>query len=213
MAIFPSDDPGLAVATRKRVRPLIAGYSSRYIESVRRNMATQGVSQSRDTWGKKKFYATVPFELAIADAELLMSFVDVYGISGFTGFDFEAKQIGSPGYRPAVNIGTGDGATTTFTIPAREVSGLIVWVAGVQKTAGVDYNLGTRSGALNDGPGAQGEDQVVFIAGHIPTAGQAITVAFLGRCRYTIELPEPATKETVDWNRQAIHMIWLEKWT
>lgn len=214
MAVFPSDDLALAIATRKRLRPLIDAHASGpSIENVKRNAVTQGKSQSRDVWGRKKFMAVLAFDRLIDDIELLHSFTEVFGVSGFTYFDFEQKQVGLPGYRPAVSIGTGDGVTATFTLPAREIvsSTLIVYVSAVQKTAGVDYNLAARSGALNDGPGPVGEDQVVFIAGHIPAAAAPITAAFKGRYRYTAEIPEPAKKHHLDWNRQLLEMTVLEK--
>ena len=69
----------------------------------------------------------------------------------------------------ALAVGTGDGATTTFTLPALSITGLIVKVAGVVKTAGVHFNVSVATGS-------EGEDRIIFTAGNIPTLGQAITM-------------------------------------
>lgn len=277
MAIFPSDDLSLPLATRKRLRPLIEGYSSRFIDNVKRNAPTSGASQARDSWGRKKFTADCPFDRQLNDIELLMSFWDQYAVSGFTFFDFVGKSIGTssvaPGYMPADPLGTGDGSTTTFTIRAKEVltSSLIAYNNAVA-VAGATLSVAT---------GAQGEDRVVFPAapvgvktitnatnaspivitatGHGRSTGErvtitgvlgntaanvtgavivvinansfsitgvagngaytsggaivasALTVAYQGRRRYTVEIPSPPTKGTSDWNRQRLSMTVLER--
>lgn len=157
MAIWPSDDLTLSLATRKRLRPLIDGYSSRFIDNVKRNSPTAGASQSRDAWGgRTKFTADCPFDLPIDDIELLMSFWDQYRVAGFTFFDFVQKVIGAPGYMPADPLGTGDGSTTTFTARAKEIvaSSVIAYNNGVA-VAGPTLSVGT---------GSQGEDRIVFSA-------------------------------------------------
>jgi hypothetical protein len=205
MAIFPSDDSAISASTRKRLRPLVDSYSSTPIDALKRNAPTAGAAQSRDPWtGRTKRQVSMEFDLLVADIELISAFIDTYGVAGFTFFDFESKLYGTPGARPARNIGTGDGATLTFTIPAKETSGIVVYVNGVAKTAGVDYNVSV-------GTGSQGEDQIVFIAGHAPGNGLAVTVAFLGRIRYTMQMAQRYAKRTVDWNRQVLSVTLIEQ--
>lgn len=273
MAVFPPDDMTLAAATRRRLKPMVDSHGSGFVENVRRNPAFEGKSQARDLWGRLKWTASLEFRLAIADIELMMSFWEVYRVSGFTAFDFEQIQIGSPGYRPADALGTGDGATTVFTIRAKEV------VAGTQ----IVYNntVVVAGTTLGVGTGSQGEDQITFAAappgaktvtaatnatpiavttsaahgratGEIVTisgvlgnlaangtftitvtgantftlngsvgtgaytsggtvAASALTIAYLGRRRYTCEIPAPPSKGNIEWNRQRIGMTLLEK--
>lgn len=63
------------------------------------------------------------------------------------------------------SFGTGNGSTSTFTLPAKEVSatGLVIKIAGATTTA---YTL-------NAGTGAEGEDQIVFNTP--PANGAALT--------------------------------------
>jgi hypothetical protein len=202
MAIFPPDDPAIALATRKLLRPIVNSHTSGFIENVKRNPATAGSSQARDVWGKLKFSSGLEFQLAIANIELMMSFYEVYRVTGFTAFDFEQYQAGSPGYRPADPLGTGDGSTTTFTIPAKEVGGVIVYDnAGVVAfPAGYSISVGT---------GAQGEDRIVFAVA--PVTAHVLTIAYLGRRRYTCEIPAPPGKGNIEYNRQRLTMQLLQK--
>lgn len=66
-------------------------------------------------------------------------------------------------------VGTGDGAAATFTLPAKEITGRIVKVAGVVKTEGTHYTVSA-------GTGVDGEDQITFTVGNIPAAGAAVTL-------------------------------------
>lgn len=205
MAIFPSDDPAIAAATRNRLRPLIGGYKSYFLENVKRNDPTsRGKTQSRDMWlGRRKFVAECPFDLRIDDIELLMSFYEVYGVAGFTFFDFEQKQVGSPGYRPNVLLGTTDGtAGQFFTLPAKEVvqSSIIIYVADVSIGAGFTFSSGT---------GALGEDRIQITAAQ--TLGLSVKAALKGRFRYTCEIPAAPQKGNSDFNRQTLQMIAQEK--
>lgn len=208
MAIFPSDDLALDSATRRRIRPLIDGYSSRFIENVKRNPPTNGTSQNRDVWGRKKLVADAPFRLKVADVELIMSFWETYGAQGFTLFDFEKKQVGLPGYRAALSFGNATGGAQTFTLPAKEVSGLVLYKNGVAIPSG-SVTLHSGSFPLYDGPGAQGEATVDLAAG-AATAGQVLTAAYLGRYRCTAEIPTEPLKSTAEWNLQSVQMKFSE---
>ncbi len=213
MAIFPSDDLALDATTRRRILPLLAGYTTPPLENVKRNPPTNGTVQARDVWGRKKFSATMPFRLRIPDIELLMSFWEVYGSAGFTMFDFRSKQIGAPGYRAATSLGNATGALQTFTLPAKAVSGLILYknVGGVP-TVIPSGSITIHNGVapLYDGAGAQGEATVDLAAG-VAAAGQAITAAFLGRYRYTVIAAEAPQKSAAEYNLEDIVLKVVEQ--
>lgn len=178
MAIFPSDDPGISLTIRNRLRPLIASHSSNFAENVKRNAPSAGASQSRDIWGRTKFQASLEFDRLIDDAELLMSFWEVYRVVGFTFFDFEPCVIGTPGYRNPDPLGTGDGATLTFTVRAKElVSSSIVVYEDTAPSSAARVVISSANYALSVGTGPQGEDQIVFGGGHAPLGAKAVTGA------------------------------------
>lgn len=87
----------------------------------------------------------------------------------FVFFDYKAFPYTD------VSVGTGTGAALTCQLKAKSVSSLVVKVAGVTKTAGVDYSF------TSDGSGTNGQDKIVFLAGKYPTAGQAVTASYTGR--------------------------------
>lgn len=176
MPVFPADDLSLSVAIRNRLRPLIASHASGFNENVKRNSPTAGASQTRDMWGKVKFAASLEFDRKIDDIELLMSFWEVYRITGFTYFDFEQIVMGTPGYRSPEVLGTGDGATLTFTIRAKEIvsSSVVVYNNTVPISSGF-YALSAETNGI--GTGSQGEDQIIFGGGHAPVGAKAITGA------------------------------------
>jgi hypothetical protein len=206
MPIFPSDDPAIAAATRKRLRPLIDGYKSYFVDAVMWNGIKQGKSQSRDPWlGKLRWVGECPFDLLIDDIELITSFLDVNRISGFTMFDFEQKVVGNaPGYRTPVTIGTtGGGAGEKFTLPAKEVSALTVEVAnGAGGWTVVASTIEVGTGALT-------EDKAVVT--NAQTAGRTVRASFKGRCRYTVEVRQYPQKGNSEWNRQRMFFTATEK--
>lgn len=100
--------------------------------------------------------------------------------NAFTLFDFW--------YLPwtDVAVGTGDGATTTFTLPAKEVTGIVVKVAGVVQGGGT-YTLSA-------GTGAEGEDRILFNVA--PANGAAITYsATRARARFTVLYATPELRD------------------
>jgi len=77
-------------------------------------------------------------------------------------------------------VGTGDGSTTVFNLPAKNSSDYTVYVNGVEKSGGgVDYTFG-------EGTGTDGADKITFVAA--PAAGDRITYDFTGtlkiRCTF-----------------------------
>lgn len=80
-------------------------------------------------------------------------------------------------------VGTGDGSTSVFTLPAKSVSDLEVYVAGTLKTEPTHY---TKS----SGTGANGEDQITFTAGNIPASGTAIWCHALCKRKFTVTFAE-----------------------
>lgn len=78
-------------------------------------------------------------------------------------------------------VGTGDGATTVFNLPAKTSSSYTLKVDGVDKEAGgVDYTFGSAGGT-------DGADKVTFESA--PASGTRITWSFTGylkvRARFT----------------------------
>ena len=77
-------------------------------------------------------------------------------------------------------VGTGDGATTVFNLPAKNSSAYTVYKNGVaQSGGGVDYTFSA-------GTGTDGADKITFVAA--PAAGARITYDFTGtlkiRCTF-----------------------------
>lgn len=168
MAIFPDSTT---------IKPLL-DYDATPIENVRRTPSESGLQRIRDVWGREKFQATMEFDLSPTDAATMIAFRSANRAATFTFYDFDPS-------RPFSNetIGTGDGATLTFTIPAKETTSQIVQVADglggwTTKTAGVHYNITAGSGAL-------GEDRVVFTGGNAPANGRDVRISYTGRHRYT----------------------------
>lgn len=87
----------------------------------------------------------------------------------FVFFDFKIFPYTS------VAIGTGTGGALTCQLGAKEVSSLTVYVNGVSTVLGTDYSF------ASDGSGTNGQDKIVFLVGHYPTAGAAITAGYRGK--------------------------------
>ena len=83
-------------------------------------------------------------------------------------------------------VGTGDGSTTSYNAPARDATGVTVYVDGTAQTGGgTDYTY-------TQGGGADGADLIEFVSA--PSAGARITMDFSGvlkiRCRYEEDVME-----------------------
>lgn len=78
-------------------------------------------------------------------------------------------------------IATGDGTTLMYNLPCRNSAGRAIYVSGVEKTVGVHYTYSALGGT-------DGEDEITFEAGDVPTDGHRITMDFTGnlkiRCRF-----------------------------
>jgi hypothetical protein len=110
-----------------------------------------------------RFHLEWSSTLSIADRKTLVAHWKSYRASLFTFFDFNTKQ----GF-DEVTIGTGNGATTTFTLPAKTTSGRTIKKATVVQVEGVAYTVGV-------GTGAEGEDRITFAVA--PTLGQIVTAS------------------------------------
>lgn len=77
--------------------------------------------------------------------------------------------------------GTGDGTTTAFDVPGKEIYSYTVYDGGVAQTEGVDYTL---SGA----GGVEGAAQINFTAA--PVTGNHITVDFAGYYRFKVRFAD-----------------------
>lgn len=175
------------------------GYDNTPRENVKRTPPEAGNSYLRDSWGVLRFQARMDFLLSRSDAAIVWLFAETNRLSGFTMFDFETELP-----MKQITIGTGDGVTDTWTIPAKETANHVLKVAGVTKVAGTHYNV-------SYGTGAQGEDRIIFTGGNIPTAGQSITLVADGRRRYTVEQVERATRRSVSYDKVLISMFVQER--
>jgi hypothetical protein len=125
--------------------------------------------------------------LTSVERDLLSEHLDSDGDGFFPYFDAVPRSVASDRA-----VGTGDGITASFTLPAREVSGLVVKVNGVTKTAGVHYNIQV-------GTGTNGEDQIVFTGGNIPPATHPIVfTATSQRERVTVFYVESSIDDGVN---------------
>lgn len=188
--IYPPDDLTLNASIRRRIRA-IEGYGSDFIEMVKRSSSESGKSQLRDVWNRTKFTATPAHDGAVSDIEYLMQFWRTARTSTFTYFDFDKSRWTDE------NIGTGTGALATFTVPAKEMVEVVVKVNGVVKTLTTHYTISSETGS-------QGEDQIVFTGGNLPPNGQAVTISYLGRHRYTCEFAGSPKKESFGNNRASV---------
>jgi hypothetical protein len=107
-----------------------------------------------------------------ADGETLWEFYIARGgtYEAFSCFVPEPKQT----YRTYTGeyVGTGDGSTTIFNLPAKTSSSYTVYVDGNSQTGGgVDYTFSA-------GGGPDGEDKITFTAA--PNDGVRITYDFTG---------------------------------
>lgn len=188
MALFPESS---------RRKPLF-GYDNTPDENVKRTPPEAGDSYIRDVWGTLRFVARMDFQLSKADAGVLWAFYEANRLTGFTFFDFAMV------YAWAKTIGTGDGVTAAFTIPGKETVLTTVTVGGVAKALGVDYTFSA-------GTGADGQDRIIFIAGHIPAAAAAVAIVADTRRKYTVEFAEKPSRRSMNFNTVMISMRVQEK--
>jgi hypothetical protein len=130
---------------------------------------------------------------ADTDADLVIGHFDVNRSTFFTFFDFNVRAIPATG-SPDVVFGTGDGATVTFTLPAKLTSGVVIKKNGTTQTLTTNYTL-------QIGLGPDGEDQVTFV---VAPAGGAVLAyrAALGRRRHitwytTVEIEETPVEANI----------------
>lgn len=159
------------------------GYKSWQEENIIRNDPRSGKFQELDMWGRTIFMAEMRFRLRTDDGLTVYGFWKKNRAANFLFFDYEDDQY------YLTRIGTGDAVTTTFTIPAKATRTQAVYVNSVLKTAGVDYNITV-------GTGANGEDRVVFIAGHIPAAAAVIEADYKGKGLFTCVWSRRPEKES-----------------
>jgi hypothetical protein len=123
--------------------------------------------------------------LSTAERDSMSEHLDANGDGFFPYFDAVPRSATDRA------VGTGDNVTATFTLPAKEVSGLLVKVGVVTKTAGVHYNLQV-------GTGSNGEDQIVFSAGNIPAVEPITFSASFQRERVTVFYVESSIDDGVN---------------
>jgi hypothetical protein len=173
MAIFPDTSS---------IKPLIGTVRKSPVENVRRNVAEAGDTQIRDVWGRVKFTETFDMDLGLDDAETVDDFYNTNRATTFDYFDYDPSKFSNE------EIGTGDGATTTFTIPAKETSDHTIQVSD---GAGGWITYGLGSASVSYGSGAVGQDRVVFTAPNTPPTGRTVRVTYKGRHHYECEFQGP----------------------
>lgn len=92
------------------------------------------------------------------------------GWDAFAFFDCDSKNWS------ALSIGTGDGATTSFNLQAKETSGRTVFINSVAQAEGTDYTF-------YSGQGTDGQDKITFASA--PSNSAAITADLTGRRYYS----------------------------
>lgn len=78
-------------------------------------------------------------------------------------------------------VGTRDGSTTTYDIPGRSTSSLVVYQDGSQQTITTDYTVSIGTGEGN-------ADQITFTAAG--TSGARVTADFSGYARYRVRFAD-----------------------
>jgi len=188
MAIFPQD-----------LKPLQAGYAANKEENVARNDAGQGQVQERDNWNRVRYVGEADFKHTTFNVERIMNFWEINRGLPFDWFDYEWSTP-----KAVVQVGVGDGVTTTWTLPAKSlrtatlaVGTVVLYFNGVAQPAGnVSILLGT-------GPKTQDQVHSTVAAG----AGVIVTVMpTLWRALYSVRFRAVPRKQTTGPNRQAIHV-------
>jgi hypothetical protein len=181
MAIFPQD-----------LKPLQAGYSANEEESVDSNDADAGQVQVRDNWNRTRYVAEAQFKAKTENVERIRNFWRLNRLIPFTWFDYEESIPAAP-----VNIGTGNGVATTWTVPSRDIRDFTLYFNGVAQSA-LNVQRFAYTGPLT-------EDQIHF-TGAAPAGGVAITAIWTGRARYSVRFRSTPQKETVGYRRQAVRV-------
>jgi len=89
-------------------------------------------------------------------------------------------------------VGTGDGTTTVFNLPAKNSTDRSVYIDGAIKEETTDYTLDL-------GAGADGADRLTF--GVAPAAGQRITYNFTGNLKIRCRFADDELSYETFWNR------------
>lgn len=164
-----------------RHRPLV-GYSAPHMDLMHRTESEHASSQTRDRWGRLRFEATVTYEMGQTHAAQLYYEYESLRTSQFYFFDEIMRK------RAGVSIGTGDGSTTIFTIPARSTMNVTVKV----NNAPVAFTPLPASGP-------DYEDRVQIAA---PANGAAVTADYTGLQRYLCEFASsPSERAGVGYRR------------
>lgn len=99
-------------------------------------------------------------------------------------------------------VGTGDGSTVIFNLPAKNSSAYTVYKNGVgQSGGGVDYTFAA-------GGGTDGADKITFVAA--PAAGDRITYDFTGNLKIRCRFAEDNLDYDTFWDRAVNMGIVLE---
>ncbi len=157
MAIFPDIAPDYGYSLKEefltdRLGPSDGNYTQR------RSRSSSGLMTARLRYGL----------LTSVDERVLVDFCAARqgGYDNFIFFDFAARAY------PTTALGTGDGATTIWTLGARDVTDETISFDGVDNGL-FAYTVGNRTGA-------DGQDQIIF-SPNTPTATVVMTIAYTGK--------------------------------
>lgn len=173
------------------LRPVAGSYSSYFTDYVVRNQPESGKTVSRDKWGRDRLVVEASFRNRSDKSSLLMDFCRANRVGTFYFFDFIARNVADE------NIGTGNGATTAFTVPARLLQTRTVKKAGVTQVEGVDYTY-------SEGTGTNGESRILFTVA--PAAAAAITITYKGERRFLCEFTSYSRENASGWDQTDVRI-------
>jgi hypothetical protein len=139
------------------------------------NFADLGEEQRKQKWLYPKRVITLKY-LWISKSEaqeLFQFFIDRAG--SYSSFKFFYPDVKGTAFSYENEyVGTGNGSTTVFNLPAKDSGNYILYVNGSAQSDPSDYSFDV-------GGGPDGEDKITFVSA--PAAGERITFSFTGRLK------------------------------
>lgn len=139
------------------------------------NFADLGEEQRKQKWLYPKRLITLKYPWISKDEaqEIFQFFIGRAG--SYNTFKFFYPDIKGTAFSYTYEyVGTGNGSTTVFNLPAKSASNYILYLNGSSQSDPSDYSFSA-------GSGPDGEDKITFVAA--PDAGDRITFSFTGRLK------------------------------
>ena len=178
------------MATFPTTKYPVFGYRVTHEDFVKENPSSNGMVQVKDMWNRTRFIAEMSFDLRTDDYLLVLFFWKQNRKVAFDFVDYDDD------FFDVEQFATGNGVTTTFDLPAKNVRSYAVYVGGVLKVAGTHYNISAGTGSL-------GKDQVIFTGGNTPAAAAVISWAGIGKHFYKCRFRDGGKRESRGPLRQA----------